>query len=128
MPPNRVHFRFGLSFGSDPSPPSSRKTAVSAYGSITLHRYSRRDFNPLDTCAAGRTETRLRGLWRRIVLVMLLGALFPFGLFGFGSVVVTLARDVIHNGLNVLILNAERAVCALPAKCNGRSNHVSHEM
>ena len=62
VPPNRVHFRFGLSFGSDPSPPSSRKTAVSAYGSTNMHRYSRRDFNPLDTCAARRTEVRLRGL------------------------------------------------------------------
>ena len=26
-----------------------------------MHRYSRRDFNPLDTCAARRTDVRRRG-------------------------------------------------------------------
>ena len=31
VPPNHVHFRFGLMFGSDPSPAPSRKTAVIAY-------------------------------------------------------------------------------------------------
>jgi hypothetical protein len=46
-------------------------TTVSAYGRVqTLHRSSRRDFNPLDTCAAGRTKIRLRGLDARLVVML----------------------------------------------------------
>jgi len=36
VPSNRVHFRFGLGFGSDPSPTSSRRQAVFAYWGYNL--------------------------------------------------------------------------------------------
>jgi hypothetical protein len=46
VPPNRVHFRSGLGFGSDPSPPSSRKTAVSAYWGYYLRTGPPAGFEP----------------------------------------------------------------------------------
>ena len=55
VPPNRVHLYSGLLFGSRPSPDASRRTTSFAYGSARSHGCSRRDSNPLDTCAARRT-------------------------------------------------------------------------
>jgi hypothetical protein len=60
VPPNRVHFRFGLGFGSDPSPASSRGRLSLPTGGRTFAQVPRRDLNPLDTCAARRTNVGLR--------------------------------------------------------------------
>ena len=62
-PPNRVHLRSGLVFGSGPSP--ARLAAAGCrflLEVLHIHRSSKRDLNPLATCAAGRTEVDLRRL------------------------------------------------------------------